>query len=261
MRCSIIIISFFISTLVSAQVQNVAGTYTSIIPRVHVNFNSDSTFDYTTNEQHPTFYRLEPFSEKGYWTVSGDTIILNPQLSKKIFVESDFIEAEKKDDTTILLTVNHIKRYFDPKGNIIKADTLQVDRLDYCFNELNRKKLIRITSRPTVRCAFAGYIPKEIITTSRTIAIRQPTENIRSIFIGCYELQGTKEFIINNPGSNRLTLNVYSNYYQDGQIRQMKLLIKNHNVLYTRRNENGDFEKDNFWNDTNCKLKKEKGSS
>jgi len=261
MRHLIITISTFFPTLSFGQVQNIIGTYSSIIPKVEVKFNSDSTFEYTTNEQHPTFYRWEPFSEKGHWTVSGDTIILNPQLSKRLFVESDFKEGEVKGDTMILLTVHHIKRYFDINGNITNADTVQIDRLDYCFNELKKKKLTRVTPRPTVKCAFAGYIPKEIITTNHTISIQRPTENIKSIFIGCYELQGMKEFIINDPNSNRFTFNVYSNYYQDGQLRQMKFLIKNQKVLYTRQKGNGDFEKDNFWFDTGFKLKKEKDGS
>jgi hypothetical protein len=262
MRHVLIAISTFICTRCFGQVPNVAGTYSSIIPKIEVKFNSDSTFEYVTNEQHPTFYRWEPFSEKGQWTLSGDTIILNPQLSKKPFVESDFLESEELgDDTTILLTFNHLKKYFDTNGNVIKIDTAQIDRLDYSFNELKRKKLIRVTPQRTVRCTFAGYIPKEIMTSNRTISVQTPTENIRSIFIGCYELQGTKKFVINNPRSNRLTLNVYSNYYQDGQIRQMKFLIKNHNVLYTRLKENGDFEKDNIWIETSWKLKKEKGGN
>jgi len=97
MRHLIIIISTFFPTLSFGQVQNIIGTYSSIIPKVEVKFNSDSTFEYITTEQHPTFYRWEPFSEKGHWTVSGDTIILNPQLSKRLFVESDFEEGEIED--------------------------------------------------------------------------------------------------------------------------------------------------------------------
>jgi len=242
-------------------VQKVVGTYSNLILRVKVTFKKDSTFEYVTKEQHPTFYRWEDFSEKGKWTISGDTIILNPNLTKKIFVESDFTEIENKSDTNLLLTFNHIKRYFDKYGNITKTDTLQIDRIDYSFNELKKKNIRRVAPHMTTRCAFAGYIPKEVITKNRTIGIQRPTEKIKSIFIGCYELQGTKEFIVKDTNSNRLTLNVYSNYYEDGQIRQIKFLIKNDKVLYTRQKENGDFEKDNFWNDTDAKLKRQKGGS
>jgi len=241
--------------------QKVVGTYSSLLPRVEVKLNPDSTFTYITNELHPTFYRWEPFSEKGKWTLSGDTIILNPHLTKKVFVESDFTEEEHQGDTSLLLTFNHIKRYFDTNGNIIKTDTLQIDRLDYSFNELKKKKLTRVAPHMTTRCAFAGYIPKEIITNSRTIIVQRPTENMKSIFIGCYELQGTKAFFIKNPNSNHLTLSVYSNYYQDGQIRQMKFLIKNDRYIYTRQKENGEFDKDNIWIETDAKLKRQKGGS
>ena len=261
MRHSIIIISFFLTTLSYGQVQKVVGTYGNVMPRIQVTFNSDSTFEYVTKEQHPTFYRWEDFSEKGKWTLSGDTIILNPNLTKKLFVESDFKEQQILGDTNLLLTFNHIKRYFDANGNIIKTDTFQVDRLDYSFNELKKKKLTRVARHSTTQCAFAGYIPKEVITANRTISILRPAGNVNSIFIGCYELQGTKEFTITNPNSNHLTHNVYSNYYQDGQIRQMKFLRKNEKVLYTRQKENGEFEKDNIWIDIGSRLTRQKGGS
>jgi hypothetical protein len=160
-----------------------------------------------------------------------------------------------------MLTFNHIKRYFDDKGNLTKTDTVQIDRLDYAFNELKKKKLTRVAEHRTTKCAFAGYIPKETITTSRTISIPRPTEKLTSIYIGCYELQGTKEFIIKNPNSNYFVLNVYSNYYQGGQIRQRKFLIKNENVLYTTQKANGEFVKNNLEIGTDTKLKREKGGS
>jgi hypothetical protein len=147
------------------------------------------------------------------------------------------------------------------KLNIVKADTLQIDRLDYSFNELKKRKLTRVARHSTTRCGFAGYIPKEVITSNRTILIPRPKENIKTIFIGCYEIQGTKKFIVSDPKSNRLTFCVYSNYYQDGQIRQTKFLRQNEKVLYTRQKENGKFEKDNIWIGTDSKLTRNKGGS
>jgi hypothetical protein len=261
-RHFLIFISLAFVTVCYGQTKNIAGTFSNRIawPKFTVTFNPDSTFEYVSAE-HPTFSNWEDFSEKGRWTVSADTIILNSQLATKPFVESGFIEEEIKGDTAFLLTFNHIKRYFDNNGSLTKADTVQIDRLDYAFNELKRKKLTRVAERPTARCAFAGYIPKEIITTSRTISISKPAEELKSIFIGCYELQGTKEFIIKSPNSNHLTLNIYSNYYQDGQIRQMKFLKKNKNVLYTKQKPNGEFEKDKILNVTTSKIKRQKGGS
>lgn len=172
-------------------------------------------------------------------------------------MQADFQEQEIKGDTAFLLTFNHIKRYFDNKGSLINTDTVQIDRLDYAFNVFKKKRLTRVAQHRTTRCAFAGYIPKEVITTNRTISISRPTEELRKIFIGCYELQGTKEFVIKNRSSNRLILNVYSNYFQDGQIRQMKFLIKNENVLYTKQKPSGEIEKDNIWIRTDAKLKRQ----
>ncbi len=55
-----------------------------------------------------------------------------------------------------------------------------------------------------------------------------------------------------------MTLNVYSNYCQDGQLRQKKILVKNENVLYTTQKADGAFVKDKFWMETGAKLKRKK---
>lgn len=251
-----ILTCIFIFSLITCfgQRQNIIGTYSNgiTVPKLIITFNPDSTFTYSSTE-HPTFYRWEEFSEKGKWTVSADTIILNPQLDNKPYVEFHFQEQKIENDTAIFLTFNHIKRYFASNGNLVRADTVQVDRLDYAFNEFKKKKLTRVAIHHTTRCAFAGYIPPEIITTNRTIAVQKPHKQLKSIFIGCYELQGTKEFQIKDPTSNYLSLNIYSNYYLDEQIRQKKLLIKNENLLYSRQNLNGKFDKGNWSSETRLK--------
>lgn len=61
MRQTIIIISLFASTLSFGQAQKIIGIYRNLMPRVQVTFNQDSTFEYVTKEQHPTFYRWEAF--------------------------------------------------------------------------------------------------------------------------------------------------------------------------------------------------------
>ena len=261
MRYRIFIIVIFITSLSYGQGQNIVGIYGDLNPGVKVVFNSDSTFEYASKGEHPIFFRWEDFFEKGRWAVSGDTVILNPGLAKKIFVESELKEEKNPGDTSLLLTLNHIKRYFDASGNVAKEDTIQVDRLDYCFNEWKMKKQTRVAPNRTTRCTFAGYIPKEIITTDRTISVKRPSERLSRIFIGCYELQGTKEFVIKNPKANNLTFNVYSNYYLEGELRQVRFLIKNEKVLYTKQKKNGEFEKDNIWTGTAAKLIRQKGGS
>jgi hypothetical protein len=123
------------------------------------------------------------------------------------------------------------------------------------------KKQTRVAPNRTTRCTFAGYIPKEIITTDRTISVKRPSERLSTIFIGCYELQGSKEFVIKDPYTNHLVFNVYSNYYLEGELRQVRFLIKNEKVLYTKQKKNGEFEKDNIWSGTAAKLIRQKGGS
>lgn len=205
------------------QTPKIIGAYSAkfSISDFRIVFNADSTFLYTS-DQHPTFFRWEKFVEKGQWTLSSDTIILNPQLSRKQFIETDFQEAKADNDSLLYLTINHIIRQFDKNGHVISIDTLQVGRFDYSFNEFKKKKLNRVAERPTTKCAFEGHIPPETITSYRTIKIVRPLEKLESVFLGCYEMQGTKEFKIKNPNSNHLILNIFSNYYQDGQLRQKK---------------------------------------
>ncbi len=225
--------------------QNIIGTYTGIDSSIKVILNNDSTFLFTSRIN-PSFYRVEGFSEKGRWTFRSDTIVFNPQFSPKINIESEIIEKEYPNNKDVLLTFNHIKRYFDAEGNLLQTDTLKIEQLDYTFNKLVRKNLRRVTSRNTTRCSFAGYIPSEIITKENSIIISKPSDEPNSIFIGCYELQETKEFILKNKKANHLTFNVFSNYYKDSQLRQMKYLLKNSKIIYTVRKRNGKFKK-TFW--------------
>jgi len=262
MRHFITFLSIFITTASFGQPKRIVGTFANPynLPKLSVTFNADSTFSYASAES-PNFYGWEDFSEKGRWTLSGDTIILNSTLTKKIFAESELREQENVGGKDLLLTFNRIKRYFDSDGNVVKADTFQIAGLDYAFNEKKKKNWTRVAPRRMVRCTFAGHIPKEIITTSRTISVKRPAEKMERIFISCFETQGTKEFIIKDPNSDHLTVNVYSNYYQDGQIRQMKFLIKDEKILYTKQKENGEFEKENIWTHTDGKLTRQKNGS
>jgi hypothetical protein len=248
MRRLLILLSLFITMLSAAQQRKVAGTYSTtnlggLLTGTRVTFYPDFTFDYFTDQDHPVFSRWENLSERGRWTMSGDTVILNPHLERKPAVEAQFSESIEGGDATLRLTFHHIKRYFDREGNLTKADTLQIDRLDFAFNELKKKGLRRVTPRPTTRCAFAGYIPPEIITSGHSITVNRPEEGLRSIFIGCYELQDTKEYLIKNPLAGHLTFTVYSNYYADGQIRQLKFLVYKDKALYTRQKPSGRFYK------------------
>ncbi len=242
-----------------AQTESITGRYFNMLDRIQVDFYEDSSFDYSSKMWNPVFHRYEPLSESGFWSMAGDTIILNPHLEKKRFVDFSFSESKfEGDSTVVVLSFNHIRRHYDIAGNLTANDTIQFYQLDFAFNELKKKKLKRVSSHQSIRCAFAGYIPKEILTDERSIVVPKPSEKLKSIFIGCYELQGTKEFLITDNSSNQFTLNVYSNYYSDGQIRQMRLLKKNKRVIYYRIKENGEFVQDRFWSDTDAKLIKQK---
>jgi len=93
-------------TICFGQTRNIIGTYSNVVavPKLIVKFNSDSTFESTA---HPTFFRWEDFSEKGNWTIISDTLILNPQLESKPFVESDFHEQEMKGDQEQIVELNY----------------------------------------------------------------------------------------------------------------------------------------------------------
>lgn len=247
MRPLFFLLSMLFSTLTFAQSRNIVGTFkdASGTSNFMVTFKSDSTFQYTAGE-HPAFFFDhwgETFSESGKWTMIGDTIILNPQLEKKAFIKSELLEQEDPSDTGLVLTFNHINRYIDSQGNVVRTDTTQVRQLDYAFNDFKKGHRRRVTPHRSSRCTFAGYIPQETITKSRTIAISKPSQPINVMYVGCYEQQAMKAFTIKNPASTRLTFNVYSDYYQDGLLRQVRFLAKDENVLYIRQKPNGKFQK------------------
>lgn len=231
----------------SAQSRSIAGCFASgpELQACKLVLHDDSTFSYSAPE-YPMFYRLEKFEENGHWMMVGDTVVLNSQLALKPFVESE-LKEEKISSDSVILTFHHIKRFIDAWGNIVREDTAHINRLDFSFNNQAKKSRRRVAENRTVRCTFAGYIPEEIITNQTTIALAKPLDKIECIYFGCWELQGMKKFIVADSASNHYTFNVYSNYYLDGQLRQVKFLIKNENVLYTKRNSKGAFLKDNAW--------------
>jgi len=243
------------SALVFAQDRNIIGTYKDFkdLPGQHqisVTFNPDSTFQYSARE-YPVFYYGhfgENFSEKGKWTMAGDTIILNPLLEKKTFIETEVLEQGNPGDTRLTLTFNHINRYFDAQGNIVRIDTAQIRQLDYAFNDFKKRHRRRVSNSRSSRCTFAGYIPQEIITNERTIVVEKPQEPVRVVYFGCYEQLGTKPFTIKTAAPSRLTFNVYSNYYQDGMFRQVRWLTKaDGSLLYLKQKSNGKFRKGLHW--------------
>ncbi|MBV4359293.1 hypothetical protein [Pinibacter aurantiacus] len=248
MRCVIFLLFLFCASFNAfAQSRSIAGSYASgpgseICKLI---LSEDSTFSYSAPE-YPMFYRLEKFEEKGHWILSGDTVVLNPLLALKPFVESE-LKEEKVNSDSVILTFRHIKRLIDANGNIVREDTEHINRLDFSFNNQAKKNRVRVTADRTVRCTFAGYIPKEIITGQTTIVLPRLVNKIECIYFGCWELQGMKKFVVADSSSNHYTFAVYSNYYVDGQLRQTKFLVKNENVLYTKRNSKGEFIKDNAW--------------
>lgn len=262
MKPLLLLTTLFSVTTCMAQTKNIAGTYSHegfFLYNTTIVFKEDSTFEYSS-ATHPVFLLdRDHFHEKGKWTISGDTIILNPHITPRPAIQIDLKEEAIAGDTALTLTFNHVKRYFDGNDNPVIFDTVQIDRLDFAFNEWRKKNRRRVAEHPTTRCGFAGYIPKEIITEERTIVVPRPSGELKSIFVGCYEAQQTKELAISNPQSTRFTYTVYSNYYlNSGTFRQAKILIKNKNVLYTRQKTNGKFYKD-FLGDTEFKVKRVKG--
>jgi hypothetical protein len=257
MRSFLCCLALFTSCGLLAQQRQIKGTYASTISGVELNISSNSSFTYESKFDNPNFYRFEPIAESGRYSISGDTLILNPELQPKPFVETYFKENRTSNDS-LRLTFNHIRRYFDREGKVVREDTSQAMMLDFAINEWKRTTRRRVSSMRQVRCTFAGFIPQEIITSSRSINIARPAGGIQKVFIGCFEMQGTHEFAVTDAQANDFTLDMYSNYYEDGQIRQMKMLIKNDNCIYSHQRKDGSFEKNTVWNNTDAILKKQK---
>jgi hypothetical protein len=257
MRSFLCCLAFFTTCELNAQQSRIKGTYANLVSGVELSISSDRNFTYISKFDNPNFYRFEPIAESGRYSISGDTLILNPGLEPKPFVETAFRENRTVNDS-VRLTFNHIRRYFGREGKLIREDTSQAKMLDFAVNEWNRTTRRRVSAIRQVRCTFAGFIPREIITSSRSVNIARPLGGIQKIFIGCYEMQGTNEFVVRDAQANDFVLDIYSNYYEDGQIRQKKMLIKNDKCIYTHQRKDGSFDKNTVWNNTDSILKKQK---
>jgi hypothetical protein len=143
-------------------------------------------------------------------TDSGTPVLVNPVFEQpEKAIGSRVLENRLPADSIVQITFLQVNRYWHTNGNLIKTDTMGIPLIDFSLNTNNRKNRIRVTKRATTRCAFAGYIPEEIITDSRTVTVKK-TGPLENIYIGCYALNGIKKYTIHDPASNRLTFIVYS---------------------------------------------------
>jgi hypothetical protein len=255
MKQFILLLTALSATVCMAQPKNVAGTYSCQIPgpfEDKLTLCPDSTFQYSS-KHHPHLYTWEwgyYFYENGQWTISGDTIILNPQLTPTIAVQTDFQEEEIPGDTALTLTFTLVKRYFDDHEDLIQSDTEQISEVDFAFNKKNHKT----TTAVTYYEGKSRFAANTINTKSRTIVVPRPDEPLTSIYIFCFETnEGVKQFMIRNPQSTHLIYTVFYNFYKH-ELRQKKLLIKNENALFTKQKPNGKFYKEFSQTDGDYKL-------
>lgn len=204
---------------------------------VSIQFKEDSTFIFTSGV-HPIFYTdLDIFREEGKWSISGDTVILNPQASPETNTDIDLQEEEVAGDECITVTFKHVKRYFDSTGKLYLSDTVHIDDLAFA---LNGRRITRVATHcPHRNIPFRIHLTKEMLTKDDTVAVSRPKKELNCIYIGCYEAQQTNRFLIRNPKSTRFSYTVYSNYHRMPTLRQQKLLIKNNKTLCFKQPLNG----------------------
>jgi hypothetical protein len=116
MKHFLLLFALLAATACVAQPKNIAGIYSNTVPgldcEVTITLREDSTFDYFATI-HPVFETLGRYYEYGKWTIAGDTLILNPQLTPKLATQTAFQEEENTSDTGLTLTFNLVTRYFD----------------------------------------------------------------------------------------------------------------------------------------------------
>lgn len=247
MKKIILLLICLINILITAQNKNPIGTFEN--STFEITFRNDKTFEYRSK------YLSDPignhtqttYIENGKWSIDSDTIRLNAQLDSKSFGSHELLESVKGNPNKIYFKFNLIKQYFDEKDNIISRDTLQIERLDLAINNNDKSNRSRITQSHTTRCAFAGYIPNELITNERSFEFERNTPTIQKLYIGSYELGETREFIIKNPASNSFILNIYQNIYKTGMIRNIKYLMYNKNTILIKQKPNGKFRRDGMY--------------
>lgn len=244
-KIALIILSFY--SLSNFAQKNPIGTFQNEL--IEVTFKNDKSFEYKNKYfLNPAGHKTDSvYTEKGTWEISNDTLRLNPQLKKKNFGSDELVESITTNSNKLSFKFNIIRTYFDANNNVLSIDTLQIERLDFAINNKNKKNISRITQKPTTRCAFAGYIPKELVTSERSFEIEKPSEKISRIFIGCDELGEMKEYEINDPNSNSFILNIYQNIYEDGMIRSVNYLMATKNIILIEEKPNGKFKVDGMY--------------
>ncbi|HCC94727.1 MAG TPA: hypothetical protein DEQ26_10445 [Flavobacteriaceae bacterium] len=244
----IIRLTFFIICLISfGQNKNPVGEFEN--NQFKIKFNDDNTFNYTSKYfQDPIGNNFQDkYIESGKWILRGDTIILNQDLTERSYGHYDLIEDEIGEKGKVYFRFNLIKTKYNENDEILSIDTLQIEKLDLAINNNDKKNRLRISNYPTTRCAFAGYIPKELITDKRVFEFEKKDNLIHKIYIGSYELKKTEEFIIKNPNSNSFVLNVYQNIYENAMIRNKKYLMLNKNTILIEQKPNGKYKKDGMY--------------
>mgnify|MGYP000920873779 CR=1 FL=1 len=228
---NIILLGFFCFSLifsVSAQKipKSIFGTYGKYSTRLTL--NPDSTFELIgTDLVFP--YTFEIDTNKGEWTVHGDTVTLNPHLEKR-FPRITVLEKSilKNNDSISVKTSYYLENY--EKNNIAGRSPFNFELLSIYINK--RKNYRNIVHVPQYRhCMFSPSIKKQIVIDS-TRTFNFPRQEVLKLGVYSYGFEKPIEIDINNRHANHFEITVIQPVDKERMPRSKKVIVKGKKAYY-----------------------------
>lgn len=225
---------FYFSLIFSVSAQKIPkpifGTYGEYSTRLTL--NRDSTFELIgTDLVFP--YTFEIDTNKGEWTVQGDTVILNPQLGKRFPRITVLEKSTKKNNDSISVTISYYLETYE-KNKIANRSPFNFELLSIYINK--RKNYRNIVHVPKYRrCMFSSSIKRQIVIDS-TKTFNFPRQEVFKLGIYSYGFEKPIEIDINNRHANHFEITVIQPVDKERMPRSKKVIIKGKKAYYYELN-------------------------
>lgn len=238
MKKAVLIILAIISNSIFAQdieLKNIVGKYSDGFlgfSTTELELKADSTFYLKSVD--PIFpYTFQTYENFGEFKISGDRIILNPSLEKRV-EKVDFKESEETNlSDSVTIEINYFVEKFQNE-EFIEKEKFDFDLLTIFINKKRHK--YNIVQHPKIRiCAFAPRIKKQVvIDVSNQIKIKETY--IEKIGVYSYGFDEIIWFEVKNPQSNKFQFLIEQPIDLERKPRNKVVEFKKNKAFFYERN-------------------------
>ncbi len=202
------------------------GTYADYSTRLTL--KPDSTFELI--ETDPIFpYTFESYTNRGYWKVNGDTVILNSHLEKRLPIVTVQEKSVQKDNDSISVRINYYLETYE-KNKLVSTSPFKFELLSVYFNK--RKNYRNIVHSPHYRhCMFSPRIRKQTVIDS-TKTFNFPRQKVSTLGVYSYGFEKDIEIEVNDPQANHYEITVIQPVDKERMPRSKKVIIKRRQAYY-----------------------------